>query len=123
MDHRAVARMLAAGRVAIGALAFAAPAVVGRLWVGDVARQPGAKLITRAFGVRDLVLGLGVLSALERGDERAVTWVQASALSDAGDTVATLAVYRHLPRRLRVGPLLTAASAAGLGFAASANLD
>ena len=54
MDQRAVARLLAAGRIAVGVGLLAAPATVARSWGGPVASDPGAKLFLRALGGRFL---------------------------------------------------------------------
>ncbi len=123
MDHRAVARMTAAGRVAVGVALLVAPGLVAGSWAGADCRRPGAKVLARALGARDLVLGLGVLAALERGDEHAATWVQAGAFADATDAAATALALRHLPRVSGLGVLAIAAGSAATGFAAAAHLD
>ena len=123
MDHRSVARITAAGRVAVGAALLLAPQVVTRAWAGPTGALPGAKLLGRAVGVRDLTLGFGVINALERGDPRTQDWVRASAVADVGDAVATVLAYRHLPKRSRFGVLAIAAGAAVAGFVAADNLD
>jgi hypothetical protein len=123
MDHRSLARITAAGRVAIGATLMTVPTLITRGWAGEVAASPGGKLLARTMGVRDLALGLGVLGALDRGDPRARDWVRLSALSDAVDATATVLAYPHLPRRTRFGALAVAAGAALVGFAAAEQLD
>ena len=123
MDHRSVARITAAGRVAIGAALLVAPQAVTRAWTGPTGALPGAKLLGRGLGVRDLMLGVGVINALDRGDPRAQDWVRASAVADVGDAVATALAFRHLPKRSRYGVLLLAAGAAVAGFVAADNLD
>ena len=123
MDHRAVARINAVGRVAIGAALVAVPSLVTRSWVGEAGTTPGGKLLGRALGARDLVLGLGVIDALGRGDPSAKTWIRASALADSADAVATALAYPHLPKRSRFGVLVLAAGAAAAGFVAAEHLD
>ena len=123
MDHRSVARITAAGRVGIGAALLVAPQAVTRGWIGAAGALPGAKLLGRGLGVRDLMLGLGVINALDRGDPRAQDWVRASAVADVGDAVATVLAYRHLPKRSRFGVLAIATGAAVAGFVAADNLD
>ena len=44
------ARMLAAGRVLIGATLLAAPDFAAGPWVGDHARTSGARVVVRALG-------------------------------------------------------------------------
>jgi hypothetical protein len=123
MDHRSLARMSAAGRVAIGAALLVAPQLVTRGWIGPPGGAPGAKLLARGLGTRDLVLGLGVIGALDRGDPRAPDWVRAGAVADVGDAVATVLAFRHLPPLSRYGVLLLAGGAAVAGFVAADNLS
>ena len=123
VDHRSVARITAAGRVAIGTALLAAPQLVTRGWVGADGSTAGGKLLARGLGARDLVLGLGVINALDRGDPGARDWVRASALADVGDAVATVLAFRHLPKRSAFGVLLIAGGAAVAGFVAADQLD
>ena len=117
------ATLVAAGRVAIGVTALAWPSVPARPWVGAAADDLAARVFGRALGARDLALGLGALTALQRpADEAgpagsARAWVAAGALSDALDVVASLASWRELPR---VGRWLVAASAGGAALAGAA---
>jgi hypothetical protein len=107
------ARVVAAGRVALGLTALAWPAVPARPWVGADADGVAARVFGRALGARDLALGLGALAALEGQDADAGTasvWVAAGALSDTLDVVASASSWRELPRFTR---WLVAASAGG----------
>jgi len=111
---------VAAGRVALGLTALAWPSVPARPWVGAAADDLAARVFGRALGARDLALGLGALSALQRpaaepGSARA--WVAAGALSDALDVVASLSSWSELPRVTR---WLVAASAGGAALAGAA---
>jgi hypothetical protein len=123
MDHRAVARINAAGRVAIGAALLVVPQLVTRSWAGESGTTPGGRVLGRALGVRDVVLGVGVMDALGRGDASARNWIRASALADTADALATALAYPHLPRRSRFGVLVLAAGAAAAGFVAAEHLD
>ncbi len=96
MSGRDVLRGLAAGRVAVGAGLIAVPAFVGGRWVGPDAAAPGTKVLGRALGVRDLVLGLGTLEADRRG-ESLRTWLLAGAIADTVDLVATAAAGDGIP--------------------------
>ncbi len=112
MEARTAALVLAAGRVAIGTAAFAAPAIVGRDWLGGVAESAGTKIALRGLGARDVAIGIGLLATLDE-PARARNWVEAGVLADAGDFVAT-ALGRGAGSR-------TAATAV-LGIAGSAAL-
>jgi hypothetical protein len=111
------ARMIAAGRVLIGAVLFAAPDLVATSWIGEDARTDGARVVVRALGARDAALGAGTLAAA--GDPAQLRrWLLASSASDAADFVATLAGPRT-PARTAVLGLAATAAAAGVIAAAS----
>jgi hypothetical protein len=111
------ARMLAAGRVLIGAALFAAPDRMAAPWLGDDARTSGARVAIRALGARDAALGAGTFAAA--GDaEQLRRWLIASSASDAADFVATLAGPRT-PARTAVLALAAAAALSGVAMAAS----
>jgi hypothetical protein len=89
MDPRQRALLHARLRIAIGAAFVLFPSFAGRMGIGsDAARRP-VRVLARAFGARDLAIGLGVVIALDRGAP-ARGWIEAGALSDAIDTAATL---------------------------------
>lgn len=60
----ALTTALQAGRIGIGLAAVVAPAQLGRTWIGRVAKQPDAQVMTRAFGIRDVALGAATLGAM-----------------------------------------------------------
>src|SRR5919109_5008039 len=95
-----VALSLARSRIAFGAAFLLLPGVAGRLWIGDDARRPAVKVLTRALGARDLAIGLGVAIALDRGAS-VRGWLEAAALSDAVDFAATLLAGGSIPRGAR----------------------
>jgi hypothetical protein len=71
------------------------------------------------MGIRDLLLGVGLLQSLNRGDmSDAGTWLGFGAAAGVVDTGATVAAYSGLPRCGRaflifiVGALITDASLA-----------
>ena len=114
------ARAVAAGRVALGLAALAWPSVPARPWVGAAADDLAARVFGRALGARDLALGLGALTALQRpaaDPGSACAWVAAGALSDALDVAASLSAWRELPRGSR---WLVVASAGGAALAGAA---
>ncbi|MDQ4130623.1 MAG: hypothetical protein M3133_06505 [Actinomycetota bacterium] len=114
MEDQQLARVLAASRVGLGTLLLLAPSVVARAWVGEGAEEPSAKALARALGARDVALGLGALIALSHG-ESPRGWLEASALADAGDALATLVGWAHLPTLRRWLALGASVSAAYLG--------
>ena len=117
---RYAAMAVAAGRVGLGVAALARPSVPARPWVGPSADDPGAQVLGRALGARDLALGLGALAAARNepsGSWPAGAWYAAGALSDALDVAVTAAAWPRLPRATR---WLVAASAGGAAIAGAA---
>lgn len=119
MDSRKAATTLAASRVAIGAALAAVPELTTRGWIGAHADNPGAKLMARAAGGRDVAIGGGILYALarpaRRRNRRAALrpWLEGAALADLVDMLATVAARRSLsPTGLAVGVGVAGASAA-----------
>ena len=111
------ARVLATGRVLIGAVLFAAPDLVATPWVGDDGRTSGARVLARSMGARDAALGAGTLVAA--GDRAALRrWLLASSACDAADFVATLAGPRA-PARAMVLAFAAAGALTGLAAAAA----
>jgi hypothetical protein len=89
MEPRDTALLHARCRIAVGAAFVLFPALAGRMWIGsDAARRP-VKVLARAFGARDLAIGLGIVIALDRGTP-ARGWIEAGVLSDGIDTAASL---------------------------------
>jgi hypothetical protein len=125
---RTLAGLISGGRFLFGVAFIAKPMLMERAWIGKQARVPGAQLLARAVGARDLALGLGGLQALPRDDGSARPWLAAAAICDAVDFGATWAAGRRIPRQARNGVLgiaavfsvLSAIAAIGLGRRASA---
>ena len=122
MDHRALLRMLAAGRIAVGSTLLAVPGTAGRSWVGDGATDPGVKVLTRALGIRDLVLGAGTLRALEAGHP-VRSWAALAATCDAIDLAATTLAVRRIGLRRALPVIAVAGTAAALGWASMDHVD
>jgi len=118
--NRDTARSLAAGlagtRIALGVVAYAVPSLPARPWVGAAADTVAVTVVGRALGARDVAIGAGALLA-RRHDAPVRGWVEAGALADAGDLVATLLSFRSLPRTGRWAVL-----AATLGGVAAGRL-
>jgi hypothetical protein len=114
---RQQATWYAAARAAFGAVIVLAPGLL-KPWLGEVARTPGGRTLGRAFGARDLAMGVGCYLALSDDDNKgaAKQWLQLCAASDAVDAAATLLAYRRLPKRGRFLTLATAAGGAYYGL-------
>ena len=96
MSVRTLATGLAANRVWFGTGFLVAPERSSRGWISIDAATGGARVMTRATGARDIVLGLGALRALRSGAD-ARPWFAAQLVSDAADFLATWAERRELP--------------------------
>src|SRR5918992_3058157 len=120
---RILAGLISLGRLLFGVAFIAEPKLMEDGWIGKQARLPGARVLTRAVGARDLALGLGGLQALTRDDGSARPWLAAAAICGAVDFGATWAAGRGIPRQARSGvlaiagvfSLLSAIAAAGIG--------
>jgi hypothetical protein len=104
-------------RGAVGAGAWLAPRLSGRLFGLDPAANPQAPYLGRLFGVRDVALAAGLKSS--SGAERA-QWLRLGMACDLADAVAGLLAGRRgeLPPLATVLVTGTALAAAGLGAAA-----
>ena len=120
---RILAGLISFGRFLFGVAFIAQPELMERGWIGKQARLPGAQVLTRAVGARDLAVGLGGVQAVARGDGSARPWLAAAAVCDAVDFGASWAAGRGIPRQARSGVLaiagvfgvLSAIAAAGNG--------
>lgn len=117
----ALARLFAITRIAIGATLVLAPSVTSS-WAGPPARRPGIQLITRAAGIRDLMVGWRTVQALDRRAPVRRLLVD-GAVADAVDLGATVAAWSHLPRLARLGLLASGASAVAVGIWLASTLD
>lgn len=117
---RILAGIISLGRFIIGAAFIANPKIMDPAWIGKQARVPGAQLLARAVGARDLTLGAGGLQAVIRNDGSAQQWMAAAAVCDAVDFGATYTAGRTIPRSSRATVLAVAAGAAVLSLIAAA---
>ncbi len=115
------ARLLAIARIALGTTVMLAPGAARR-WIGPDAESPGARLLTRIVGGRDVALGLGALLSLNKGTT-ARGWLEAGAFADAVDTVATLLALRSIKGAGRYVSLVVSAVGAGAGTALAPKVD
>jgi hypothetical protein len=111
VDARTAARMLALGRIAAGLGLLVAPPLVSGAWTGRHAGNAHAKVLGRALGARDLVIGLGALAALG-GRGAATPWLLAGLVADTTDFVVTVAERDDLPG-IAV-PVIGSAAGAGI---------
>jgi hypothetical protein len=94
-----LARLAGITRICFGTAFIVAPRASARPWVGAGADSAGAQLLTRSMGIRDLLLGVGLLQALNQADHRtAARWLSYGAAAGVIDAGATLAAYPSLPR-------------------------
>jgi hypothetical protein len=122
LDMRTLARTMAAGRIAIGSALVVVPGLATSGWLGSDSKRGATKAVTRALGVRDALLGLGTIRALEQDDE-VKPWLLAGALSDSVDAVATVLAWRQLPKRRRFLAVVFMAGAAAAGAALAGQVD
>src|SRR3954465_7922447 len=106
---RALAALISLGRLLIGVAFIARPKLMERSWIGKQARVPGAQVLARAVGARDLAVGLGGVQAVARDDGSAGPRLGEAAPCDAVDFGATLAAGRRIPKQPRNGVLVIAA--------------
>jgi hypothetical protein len=104
-------------RLAIGAGAWLAPRLSGRLFGLDPAANPQLPYVGRLFGVRDIALAMGV--QLSEGQNRRV-WLRLGMACDLADSAAGLLAGRNGELSPIATALVTAPAlgAAALGAAA-----
>ena len=114
MDPRDRALLQARLRIGVGAAFVLFPRLAGNMWIGpDAARRP-VKVLARAFGARDLAIGLGVVIALDRGTP-VRGWIEAGALSDVIDTCASVLAGGSIHPAIRWPAIALGATSAATG--------
>ena len=121
-DERELARLLGLGRMVIGATMLLMPRQAVKRYMGEEDPSWTAAMAMRGLGARDIALGTGLMVALEE-DGDVARWLEAGAISDAGDFLATLSNFRELPSLRRFLWLLTAGSSTYLGLKLAGALD
>jgi hypothetical protein len=120
---RIMAVGLAANRMAFGLNYVLHPESAGPSWIGRVAKRPGAKVMTRSQGIRDVALGAGALAALARHDAAdARIWVAGHALADATDFGVTWLSRDRLPDHGSKLALIVAGVSTAIGAAAATGI-
>jgi hypothetical protein len=115
-----IAKGIAAGRVAYGLACMTIPRTV----TGPAGARAEGPLtwMTRAFGVRDVILGTGTLLALQGDRDAAIRWVELSAAADALDVANAVVFHRELDRTGVAGVLALAVPATAGGWWAARQL-
>jgi hypothetical protein len=116
------ARSLAIGRTAVGAALVAFPRLSAATWIGAPAAHPAAGVLTRALGAREIGLGLGLMTSLDRGRPLR-PWLAAGIIADATDLLATLSARDHLPKLAVPAIAVAAGSGIAIGAAGIAGAD
>jgi hypothetical protein len=119
-SERALALLLAGGRLAIGAGLWAAPGLVLRL-LGFSKPDDQSIAVARIAGTRDLVLGAWQASVLSDRDRLARATVAVSAC-DGGDALAFAALLRTKEKRAGLRGVAMALPATAVGVALAASL-
>jgi len=104
VSPRDLARVLAAGRVAIGVGLLVAPRLSLGMWIGRDAAGGAVGAAARALGIREVVLGTMAVHVVDEPGVGAGL-LRTLAACDGVDLLATLAARRSLPpagRRLVV---------------------
>jgi hypothetical protein len=120
MANEQIVQRLIGTRAAIGAGAWLAPRLSGRLFGLDPVGNPQAPYLARLFGVRDAALAYGLSTS--NGAQRA-RWLQIGIACDVADALAGMLAGRRgeLPPRAAVLVTGTAVAAAAMGVAALQN--
>ena len=114
MEPRELALWHARGRQFVGASFVLAPGLAGSAWIASDARRRPVKVLARAFGARDLAIGLGIAIALDRGAP-VRGWIEGAALADAIDTVASLLAGSSIPPAIRWPCIALGAGSTAMG--------
>jgi hypothetical protein len=110
-----MARVLAGGRIAFGAVLLLAPRLVAPRWVGELAERPAVLALARSIGIRDLVMGAIALHTIDHPDV-GPRWQATCAVVDTTDVVATVAARGDLPAAGVLNTTLIAGGAAAAGL-------
>ncbi len=94
MDELDQIRMAGMGRALLGAFLFVAPRRMARIWAGDETPSPSARVFARGLAGRDLAIGIGVMATAEDEEGRG-QWLEAAAMSDAADALASMSGFRQ----------------------------
>jgi hypothetical protein len=122
MEERDLAVALARGRIAFGVVSLVAPGLVARTMTGGGRSEGATRLFIRMIGARDLGVGLGLQVARD-SDAPTRGWLEASAVIDGIDAVASLLARHHLRPGVFPGTLGLAATGTLLSAWLARQLD
>ena len=122
MEARTLAIGQAVGRIAIGAALLAAPKPAARGWLGAVADEPGALVLSAGLGARDVALGAGVLLALRDGTG-ARQWLRGAVVADLADVTSSLRARGEMTTVAFASTVALAGGSAALGAWLQTQLD
>ncbi len=109
MDLRTNVLVIARGRIVTGLVMLLLPGIALRTMFGRRSSTPGARVVARMLGVREVVLGVGTVTSVKERTQDA-EWVSACAVADAVDGLV-FAFAPGVPRRSRPTALVGAAAA------------
>lgn len=118
MDTETRANLLGALRLGIGASLVVAPGFAGRIWIGPGADDRSARVLARALGARDVLVGTKILQA-GRDKQDVGDWLKLGYGFDAASAVASAIAFKHLTPARRLAMPLIAATVGALGYAAA----
>ena len=108
------AQLLPVVRIAVGAGSYAFPEQTGPLFGFSV--NPESAYLARLFGIRDVAMGLGYLTAKSESKK---LWLGLGLACDAADAVGgILGLKGGAPKRAMIMSTATALLAVGLGVSA-----
>lgn len=110
-------QMISGLRAQIGASAWLAPNLTGKLFGLDPASNPQSAFLGRLFGARDIALAAGTLGS--SGEARS-QWLRLGLACDLADAAAAYLAGRNgtVPKHAAIMAGGTAIAAVGLGLAA-----
>lgn len=117
-----LARGLGWIRVLAGFALFLFPRLGTKTWTGENREDAPTSLAVRGMGVRDVAIGAGLLTAMERGAP-VKGWLEAGAMVDAGDALGTLFSWRGLGKPRGVFWFAMEVGGAALGLSLAERMD
>jgi hypothetical protein len=114
VDDRTLGRAMAWNRIVVGTTMIIAPRIAGRVLHGTNNGSGNAALM-RSVGLRDVGIGIGLLSSIRR-DWDIAPWALFASAADLTDTAARLLAHRDVPPGRRAVAAGFSALAFGVDF-------